>query len=86
MREVDDVGTYEALLDRIAPLGLAYLHVLIEPTQPAFAVVRSLWDGTLVLNTAARDRDRLLPSWRRSRTGASSAPPRSAAPSWPTPT
>ncbi len=49
--EVDEVAAYEALLKRISPLGLAYLHLLIEPTQPAFAVVRSLWDGTLVLNT-----------------------------------
>jgi N-ethylmaleimide reductase len=51
IREVDEVSAYEALLNRIAPLELAYLHLLIEPTQPAFAVVRSLWDGTLVLNT-----------------------------------
>jgi N-ethylmaleimide reductase len=51
MREVDEVSAYEALLNRLAPQGLAYLHLLIEPTQPAFAVVRSLWDGTLVLNT-----------------------------------
>src|SRR6478735_1161697 len=51
MREVDEVAAYEALLNRIGPLGLAYLHLLIEPTEPAFAVVRSLWDGTLVLNT-----------------------------------
>ena len=45
------MSAYEALLNRIASLGLAYLHLVIEPTQPAFAVVRSLWDGTLVLNT-----------------------------------
>jgi N-ethylmaleimide reductase len=51
MREVDDVSAYEALLNRISPLGLAYLHLLIEPTQPAFAVVRTLWEGMLVLNT-----------------------------------
>src|SRR3954468_1803224 len=51
MRELYEVAAYEALLNRIGPLGLAYLHLLIEPTQPAFAVVRSLWDGTLVLNT-----------------------------------
>jgi N-ethylmaleimide reductase len=51
MREVDEVAAYEALLNRISPLGLAYLHLLIEPTEPAFAVVRSLWEGTLVLNT-----------------------------------
>jgi N-ethylmaleimide reductase len=51
MREIDEESAYEALLNRIASLGLAYLHLVIEPTQPAFAVVRSLWDGTLVLNT-----------------------------------
>ncbi|HKV20956.1 MAG TPA: alkene reductase [Mycobacterium sp.] len=51
MREVDEVSAYEALLTRIGPLGLAYLHLVIEPTQPAFAVIRSVWDGTLVLNT-----------------------------------
>jgi N-ethylmaleimide reductase len=51
MREVDDVSAYEALLHRIAPVGLAYLHLVIEPTQPAFAVIRSVWEGTLVLNT-----------------------------------
>jgi N-ethylmaleimide reductase len=51
MREVDDAGTYEALLDRIAPLELAYLHILIDPDDPTFATVRTLWDRTLVLNT-----------------------------------
>jgi len=51
MREVDDSSTYEALLDRIAPLDLAYLHVLINPDEPTFAIVRSFWDGPLVLNT-----------------------------------
>jgi N-ethylmaleimide reductase len=51
MREVDDAGTYEALLDRIAPLDLAYLHILINPDDPTFATVRTLWDRTLVLNT-----------------------------------
>jgi N-ethylmaleimide reductase len=51
MRELDDVSTYEALLCRIAPLNLAYLHVLIEPSRPAFAAIRTQWEGTLVLNT-----------------------------------
>ena len=51
VREVDDVSAYEALLDRIAPLGLTYLHVLIEPDNAVFATVRTLWDGTVVLNT-----------------------------------
>ncbi|MDH6198293.1 2,4-dienoyl-CoA reductase-like NADH-dependent reductase (Old Yellow Enzyme family) [Mycobacterium frederiksbergense] len=49
-RERDTTGTYEALMNRIAPLGLAYLHVLIDPAAPAFGVIRALWSGTFVLN------------------------------------
>ncbi|CAN5192061.1 alkene reductase [soil metagenome] len=56
MRENDTVGTYEALLDRISPLGLAYLHLLIHPDDPAFGALRGAWPGSLVLNTG-RDRD-----------------------------
>lgn len=51
MSEVDTVSAYEALLNRIAPLGIAYLHVLINPDHPTFGAIRALWDGTLVLNT-----------------------------------
>jgi N-ethylmaleimide reductase len=56
MRENDTVGTYEAMLDRIAPLGLAYLHLLIHPEDPAFGALRGVWPGSVVLNTG-RDRD-----------------------------
>ncbi|AQA02345.1 alkene reductase [Mycobacterium sp. MS1601] len=56
MRENDKVSAYEALLRRIDALGLAYLHILIDPSDPVFATLRSLWDGPLVLNTG-RDRD-----------------------------
>lgn len=51
VREHDPIPTYEALLGRIAPLGLAYLHVLIDPTESAFGVLRALWPGVFVLNT-----------------------------------
>jgi N-ethylmaleimide reductase len=51
MSETDDVSAYEALLARIAPLGIAYLHVLINPTTTTFGVLRALWSGTFVLNT-----------------------------------
>jgi N-ethylmaleimide reductase len=51
MQEVDTVGVYEALVNRIARLGIAYLHVLIDPSAPEFGVIRGLWSGTLVLNT-----------------------------------
>lgn len=50
MRE-NDMSVYEALLNRIAPLGIAYLHVLIDPSAHIFGVLRALWSGTFVLNT-----------------------------------
>ncbi len=51
MREIDQVGAYEALLCRIASLKIGYLHVVSEPSAPAFAAVRTQWEGALVLNT-----------------------------------
>jgi N-ethylmaleimide reductase len=51
MREIDEVSVYEALVARIAPLDIAYLHVLINPDAPAFGAIRGLWLGSLVLNT-----------------------------------
>lgn len=51
VHEVDAISAYEALLQRISPLGLAYLHVLINPDSAEFGTVRALWPGTFVLNT-----------------------------------
>jgi N-ethylmaleimide reductase len=51
VHEVDEVSVYEALLDRISPLGIAYLHVLMNPADQAFGEIRGLWSGTFVLNT-----------------------------------
>jgi N-ethylmaleimide reductase len=51
MHEIDTVGAYEALLQRVGGLGLAYLHVAVDPATPEFGVIRSLWPQTLVLNT-----------------------------------
>jgi N-ethylmaleimide reductase len=51
MRELDAVGVYEELIDRIAPLEIAYLHVLVDPTAETFGAIRALWTGALVLNT-----------------------------------
>lgn len=56
MNEVDTVSAYEALIERIAPLNIAYLHVLIDPSTRTFGALRALWSGTLVLNTG-RDRE-----------------------------
>ena len=51
MSERDESSAYEALLCRIKPLNIGYLHVVIEPSKPAFAAVRTVWEGSLVLNT-----------------------------------
>lgn len=51
MHENDTVNVYEALLNRIAPLNIAYLHLLIDPSAHTFGVIRALWPGTFVLNT-----------------------------------
>jgi N-ethylmaleimide reductase len=56
VHEVDRVSVYEALLERISPLNIAYLHVLINPADPVFGTIRTLWWGTFVLNTG-RDID-----------------------------
>ena len=51
IHEVDTVSAYEALLQRISPLGMAYLHALIDPDSAEFGTVRALWPGPFVLNT-----------------------------------
>ena len=51
MSEGDGVAAYEALVTRLAPLDIAYLHVLVDPDVPAFGAIRGLWFGPLVLNT-----------------------------------
>ncbi|MET0699772.1 MAG: alkene reductase [Mycobacterium sp.] len=51
VREDDAFGVYEALLGRIEPLDIAYLHVMINPADQAFGEIRALWSGTFVLNT-----------------------------------
>ncbi len=51
IQENDKVSAYEALLNRIDSLGLAYLHFLINPADAAFGALRTLWSGPVVLNT-----------------------------------
>jgi len=62
MTEQDYSATYQTLLRQIDGLGLAYLHVLIEPTDPELARLRQAWTGALVLNTGfsvASERDEM---------------------------
>ena len=51
VHEVDTLSAYEALLQRISPIGLAYLHALINPDSAEFGTLRAVWPGTFVLNT-----------------------------------
>jgi N-ethylmaleimide reductase len=48
--EDDHRETYLALLDALAPLGLAYLHVAEGPDTDFTPVLRERWAGTLILN------------------------------------
>ncbi|WP_205328438.1 alkene reductase [Glycomyces sp. YM15] len=41
---------FPALLDAIAPLGLAYLHLAYASPTPLFAVLRRHWQGALIAN------------------------------------
>jgi N-ethylmaleimide reductase len=48
--EDDHRETYLALVDALAPLGLAYLHVAEGPDTEFTPVLRERWAGTLILN------------------------------------
>lgn len=48
--EDDPTEVYAALLDRLACLDLAYLHLMEGPDRPLTARLRKDWPGTFVLN------------------------------------
>ncbi|PUB27662.1 N-ethylmaleimide reductase [Promicromonospora sp. AC04] len=49
--------TYDALVTALAPLGLAYLHVMEAPGQRELTLrIRKVWDGTLILNPSTEGR------------------------------
>ncbi|UZN03008.1 alkene reductase [Cellulomonas sp. S1-8] len=50
MVEADPVPVYTALLDELAGLGIAYLHVIEMGTRDLTEQLRSAWPGTLILN------------------------------------
>ncbi|MEV1172760.1 alkene reductase [Nonomuraea sp. NPDC049784] len=53
MDEGDTDNIYPALIDALAPAGLAYLHVVFaSPDQPLFRTIRDMWPGTLIANPA----------------------------------
>lgn len=48
--EDDPTEVYAALLDRLAALDLAYLHLMEGPDRSLTARLRKAWPGTFVLN------------------------------------
>ncbi|MFD7292995.1 alkene reductase [Streptomyces sp. NPDC059897] len=50
MSERSPAPVYRALLDALAPLGLAYLHLTDNDDYPALADLRPRWKGTLIAN------------------------------------
>ena len=49
--EADTAATYEALVEGIAPLGLAYLSILGDPESDLVRDLRKRFDGPVILNT-----------------------------------
>lgn len=52
--ETDALATYPLLLAQLAPLGLAYVHVMESPPGTGWSavdLVREHWDGTLIVNS-----------------------------------
>ncbi|MFI2644338.1 alkene reductase [Streptomyces sp. NPDC018610] len=55
IREEDTRELYPALVRALAPLNLAYLHLIHARDEELLGTLRSLWPGTLVLNRAGAD-------------------------------
>ena len=55
MAESDTAQLYPALLNALAPLGLAYLHVMHGGDEALLGTLRALWPSTLILNRGGAD-------------------------------
>jgi NADPH2 dehydrogenase len=50
---------YRQLVAELDQLGLAYLHLVHIGNEPLLAEIRKAWHGTLIVNRAGGDRDRV---------------------------
>jgi N-ethylmaleimide reductase len=52
LHDEDPIGTYRALLEAVAPMGLGYLHVVRSPDKAidAFALAQACFPGPRILN------------------------------------
>lgn len=46
-----DLSVYRVLVEQLAELGLAYLHVLADAGDPILAELRAAWPGAFIVNT-----------------------------------
>ena len=51
IHETEAAQTYAELLAGLKPLGLAYLHVIDDPSGEVAAALREGFDGTVIVNT-----------------------------------
>ncbi|WP_330328599.1 alkene reductase [Streptomyces sp. NBC_00536] len=66
MTEGDTDTLYPALVTALAPLPLAYLHLVhADPAQPLYHRIRALWPGTLIANPVFRSEDLTSPDTLR---------------------
>jgi N-ethylmaleimide reductase len=56
MHDEDPADTYTALIDALAGLGLAYMHLVHYPTPEldALALLRPRWPGAIIANNALK--------------------------------
>jgi N-ethylmaleimide reductase len=57
----DDDLLFPALLDALAPTGIAYLHLAYAAATPLFAELRRRWQGILIANPSNPDADEAHP-------------------------
>lgn len=62
--EDDTLELYTALIDALAPLGLAYLNVAHQGDEELLATLRRAWPGALVLNRAGASIERRVEDLR----------------------
>ena len=51
--EDDPLGLYTALYNALAPLGLAYVHTVMNGDRALFDLLRKEWPGTYIVNPSA---------------------------------
>ena len=59
MKALQGPDLYRYLVAELDKLGLAYVHVMHQGDEPLLADIRTLWNGTLILNRPGRAREQI---------------------------